>query len=105
MARQTTIQTFSSVTAIKQAFGITLPKPYDWRLLSPCVVGEMNALPNMRGVAVATNGILVAILQNATIIIGHLDYFVADQEQAVPKALVGKKSPKPTRKVNIEEFC
>lgn len=106
MARLTTNQTFTSIAEVKQVFGITLPKPYDWRLLSPCVVGEINGLPNLRGTAIATNGILVAIVQQTGLIIGHLDYFVADQDQSMPQDVNRSVVVKAKKtKINIEEFC
>ena len=87
MARITTIQSFGSVGAIKDFYKITLPKPYDWRLLVPNVVGEVNGIPSSRGVAVATNGILVAIVQTNALFIGHLEFFVPDEEEVLVVAL------------------
>ena len=69
---------FPSVQAIKEYFGQPLPKPHDWRLVSPAQVGEINGLPSSKGLAIATNGILVAIMQGPTLFIGHTDSFVVD---------------------------
>ena len=73
---------FQSVDDFKRTFKSSLPKPYDWRLIKP-MVGEINGIPTSRGIAVATNGIIVAIMQNDGIVFGHLDWFVKDAEQPV----------------------
>ena len=79
---------FSSVDDFKKAYKTNLPKPYDWRLIEP-MVGEINGIPTSRGIAVATNGILVAIMQNDGIVFGHLDWFVKDVEQPINEANAG----------------
>lgn len=81
---------------------ITLPKPYDWRLLQPCLIGSINALPESQGVAIATNGILVAIMQPTGLYIGHLQFFIPDEELSESKPKATRKS---TKHENIEEFC
>jgi len=60
-----------------------LPKPSDtWRILQKPRVGEVNGLPHMRGVAIATNGIIVAIKTgDQRVIFGHLEWFVPDKNE------------------------
>lgn len=107
MARVTTIQHFSSIAELKQSFGTTLPKPHDWRLLPQGVVGAIHAIPTSQGVAIATNGILVAIIQETRLFIGHVEFFVPDEEETVvvdfkKASVTEKKQPQP--RVDISEF-
>lgn len=82
MARITTIQTFHSVADLKLTHKVVLPKPHDdWRLIQEPYQGEINGCPTLRGTAIATNGIMVAILQPKGIVFGHLDFFNPDEEQ------------------------
>ena len=81
MAKLTTLQPFRDIGDIKSTYHITLAKPYEWRLIKEPYVGEINGIAKMRGVAVATNGILVAIMQPTGMVVGHLDYFVADVDE------------------------
>ena len=111
MARLTTIQTFASVSALKAAFHVTLPKPYEWRLLPECPIGSINGIPSMQGQAVATNGILVAIIQCNRLLIGHLDFFVADEQTTSDrtKAVTASSPKKPDtsrekKVVDVSEF-
>lgn len=83
MAKLTTLQPFRDVGEIKNIYHITLAKPYEWRLIKEPFVGEINGISTMRGVAVATNGILVAIMQSTGMVVGHLEYFVADLDAPV----------------------
>ena len=76
---------FQSVDDFKRTFKSSLPKPYDWRLIEP-MVGEINGIPTSRGVAIASNGIIVAIMQNDGVVFGHLDWFVKDKEQPICEA-------------------
>ena len=105
MAKLTTIQHFTSIDKLKEYFKTPLPKPYDWRLMSPCLIGQINALPGSRGTAIATNGILVAIIQNDALFIGHIDFFVADLEQPIENISKAKLVTKRSRKQeDITEF-
>lgn len=63
---------------------IMLPKPTEeWRLLKGQPVGNIHALPGLRGRAVATNGIIVAIeLEDESVVFGHLEWFKRDREEA-----------------------
>lgn len=65
-----------------------LPRPKTWRMLANQVPGNINGLPKMRGMAIATNGIHVAI-ENAActqLYIGHLQWFVIDDLNAPANA-------------------
>ena len=56
-----------------------LPKPHPWRPVINPRVGQINGLPKFRGLAVATNGIHLALETSAgEILIGHFDWFVLD---------------------------
>jgi hypothetical protein len=108
MAKVTTIQTFVSIADIKEQYGMTLPKPFEWRLLAIPFVGAVNGIPTSHGVAVATNGILVAIVQDERrLFIGHIDSFIADTQEnevrlTVRQAVKPRKEKKPT--MDISEF-
>jgi hypothetical protein len=106
MARLTTLQHLDSMHDLCIEYGLTsLPKPKeDWRLLQNPFVGEIIGIPTLRGIAIATNGIIVAILQgNDKLTFGHLDNFIADtQVDESVKAVVKTKPKKPTR--DIQEF-
>jgi hypothetical protein len=84
------LQTFVSLTEIKNTFRVVLPRPYEWRLLQELMYGEINGLPESRGVAIATNGIIVAIVQESHLFFGHLDYFVQDEDEETQGG-VGRK--------------
>ncbi|SRR5881394_941009 len=74
-----------------------LPTPREtWRLLQQPVVGEVTGLGHkFRGLAVATNGIIVCIETSAgNILFGHLQWFEKDNQDE-PSDLDNKL---PTRK-------
>lgn len=61
--------------------GLTLPRPHaTWRLLVRPCVGSINGLDRtFSGLAVATNGIIVAILSGAGVVnFAHLQWFIKD---------------------------
>lgn len=103
-----TLQHFKSVADFALHYGVVLPKPrQDWRLIAEPPVGSIVGIPSSQGVAVATNGILCAIVQGKQVFYGHIDFFVTDEcENEPPKTLrerLTKKAPsKP--KVTIAEF-
>ncbi|MDE2097279.1 MAG: hypothetical protein KGL39_08560 [Patescibacteria group bacterium] len=70
------------------------------------VVGAINGLPGSTGTAVATNGVLVAIVQPRGLFIGHLASFVAYDDGVVVEKTgkVKKKETKTKAKTSIEEF-
>jgi hypothetical protein len=81
--------------------------PDGWRALKEQPQGNINGLPSLRGTAIATDGVLVAILTwNGTLLVGHLDYFIADKKESTVRLAAASK-PKAARapKVMIEDFC
>ena len=105
MAKLLTLQTFTSVSDIAKQHKVILRKPYDWRLIQEPCVGSIHGIPSMHGVAIATNGIEVAILQESSLVFGHIDNFVPDEQEtelrirvAAPK--VAKRNQTP----DISEF-
>lgn len=51
-----------------------------WRLLTPRKSGEVNGIPTSRGLAIATDGMLVLIRQSdGSLFEGHLEWFEKDQ--------------------------
>lgn len=95
------------------------PSRNSWWRLTPVINGYIHGLPSLCGLLIATDGMICLVLkENGQTFTAHLDNFVATEQLEMKsqdfdsyngkfriKALVGKKSPKPTRKVNIEEFC
>lgn len=110
MARTIIINPYSSVRHLANTHRLhALPKPRDdWRLIQEPYVGEIHGLPRIRGAAVATNGIIVAVLRgDARIVFGHLAFFVPDHAEDKQRLLVFK--PKEKRlgrppKRDLEEF-
>lgn len=74
--------TYSSMTAFVKAHRLQiLPRPHeDWRVVLDPVPGEIIGLGHkFRGMAVATNGIIVALETSAGhILFGHLQWFLKD---------------------------
>ena len=109
MPKITLIQLFRDVAEVKEQYQTTLPKPHDWRLLPEQVVGSINGVPTAQGTAIATNGILVAIAQDGNkLFIGHLDSFIADEQQpAIEVTVAVAKKPRtmtPKVTTDISEF-
>lgn len=103
MAKTTIPCAFVSVAELAKTHKVLLPRPYEWRLLQPALHGQVLGVPSCRGTAVATNGILVMVLQQDSFFFGHIDWFVVDEDKnlSVKKVLSGtKKQPK----VDILEF-
>lgn len=106
MAKITTLQPFKTIDEVKIRFGV-LPRPFEWRLLALPVVGSINGIPTSQGTAIATNGILVAIVQGKYLFIGHIDSFVADETETVSLAqsVKVKKARQPkSPDLDISEF-
>lgn len=74
---------FKNLGELCECYGY-LPRPKTWRMLPYAIPGEIHALPNTRGFALATNGVHVAIenFEYKELFIGHLDYFVIDDLRA-----------------------
>lgn len=112
----TTIQPYPSLSVMCRTKRIQiLPKPRDtWRLVAQPVVGAINAIPQFRGLAIATNGVIVLLETSAgrdTFIFGHLQFFVKDDiEQETDLDLdialaKGETPPAAKRKVEcLKEF-
>lgn len=57
-----------------------------WRKLFPRPSGEVNGLPTSRGLAIATDGLLVLIERgDGTLFEGHLEWFKKDLEEHMRK--------------------
>lgn len=76
---------YSSLSAFCRSHSIQfLPRPHaTWRLVASPVPGEIIGLGNVfRGMAVATNGIIVALETSAgNILFGHLQWFIKDDPE------------------------
>ena len=77
--------TYSSISTFSRTHHLqSLPRPRDsWRILLMPVTGEITGLGNVfRGLAVATNGVIVAIESSAgAILFGHLQWFEKDDPE------------------------
>lgn len=116
MAKLATLQHFPSVHAFAQHYGLILPRPYDWRLLADCPVGEVSGIPSLRGTAIATNGIVAAVITGEDKhFFCHIDYFIADADESVdldsvkvPLSKLVKRERKseksPATPVDVSEF-
>lgn len=78
---------FVNLGQVCETYGY-LPRPKTWRMLPLAIPGEINGLHNMRGLAIATNGIHVAIENSACteLYIGHLEWFIVDDLNAPASA-------------------
>jgi len=85
------LQTYRNTHEFAQAFKTVLPKPREaWRLLTAPMLGEITGIHTIRGKAIATNGILVAVVrEDNELFFGHLEWFKEDPTQhAAPKAIM-----------------
>lgn len=85
-----------------------LPKPYDdWRLVQKPVPGHINGLETIRGLAVATNGIIVALLNSyGKISFGHLEWFVKDKPSDETDLFDGAAvTPRATRSKRLDALA
>ena len=85
----------------------TIIYPDGWRPLQEQKSGNIHGLPTLRGTAIATDGVLVAILTwDGKLSVGHLDYFIADKDEPAARPIATPKA-KAARapKVVIEDFC
>lgn len=74
----TPIQPYRTLTEFVIFHGLILPRPHaTWRLLARPCVGAINGLDRtFGGLAVATNGVIVAMLSSSgAITFGHLQWF------------------------------
>lgn len=81
---------------------LMLPKPTEtWRLVKDQPSGSIVGLPTIQGIAVATNGILVAIERSDnSILFCHLEWFKCDKGEIETireaKAIWHNKTTKPS---------
>lgn len=77
---------------------IQLPKPTEtWRLVKDQPIGSIVGLPTIQGIAVATNGIIVAIERSdRSILFAHLEWFKCDKGETEPREpkAIGTKAVK-----------
>jgi hypothetical protein len=70
----------------------------EWRLLQPAQVGMINGLPGTKGVAIATNGVLVIIDTGCLPFVGHLESFITEEGEEFTdpygKKMTTTKKPK-----------
>lgn len=61
---------------------VLLPKPKEhWRLVSPSPIGDIHGLPNLRGIVVASNGILdLMVAPTGAVFFVHHEWFVEDRD-------------------------
>jgi hypothetical protein len=85
MAKIIATNPFASLSDLKARLRVSLPKPYEWRLISEPFSGECNGLPSLRGIVVATNGIEAVVVNNATASLVHIAWFSEDKQEAIAK--------------------
>jgi hypothetical protein len=98
-------QVYANIYAFMRAHRITLGRQLPWRLTER-QVGEINGLPNSRGILTATNGILCYIEQEregrVELFLGHLQWFVADggeTGETIASRPAHKPAPQPSKRV------
>jgi len=92
----------AALVAFMRKHSITIPQSeFDqWRMVPLCEqrTGSINALPDMRGMLRATNGILCFLERSdGTLIEGHLEFFVPDAGQHPVRISHNGKPKKPTK--------
>ena len=95
------------LSRLRTEYGVMLPRPHDtWRSIADAPLGQVNGLERFRGKAVATNGVIAAILTSANnVIFGHIQWFVCDEpdEQSTLSNSPTQQTPKQTLK-GYDEF-
>lgn len=105
-------QHFTSFSSFCEHFSIPRPRSLadQWRL-TPRLLGQIQAIPQSRGILTATNGIdCYIVCGDQTLFKGHIGWFVPDEidglddllEESCPKVNVKRDSQ---RKKDIFEFC
>lgn len=105
------MQRFQSISCFFEDFGIPYTrKASQWRL-TPRLLGQIQAIPQSRGILTATNGIDCYIVRgDQTLFKGHIGWFVPDEiegldellEDSTPRLQVKRETQ---RKKDIFEFC
>ena len=90
------VNPYPSVDAFIRRNRLTLRNSLEWQLIPEPKLGCINGIPTMRGWAIATNFLLVAIEQlDGQITFGHLLFF---QPDAGEKLEVANKKLRPSNK-------
>ena len=100
------MQHHASLASFQAMHNVLLPgwRAWPWRLTTKAPVGEVHGIPTMRGKAVATNGILVAIeTSSGKLMFGHLDNFVCDDKDEIQDVQATAR-PAKARKFTTEEI-
>lgn len=85
---QTASHSYRDLGHLQDEHKLWLPAPKEWRLVINSCCGQINGLPAFRGIAVATNGIHVVLVDSGGIArIGHLAWFIPDQDANVKELL------------------
>lgn len=103
MTRTLILQPFSSFADLVRTHNLMLPVPRDtWRLVAEPCIGEVNGLPMMRGLAVATNGIMVVLRRSQPndCIYAHYDWFVPDEEESAGSLRQAAANPNKKNKIS-----
>jgi hypothetical protein len=76
--------TYTSLDSLVRSLRVILPAPRDtWRLVKDPVKGQIVGLFNYRGFTLATNGIMVLIVDELNVPrFGHLQWFEPDEDEA-----------------------
>ena len=85
MAKIIATNPFASLSDLKAKLRISLPKPYEWRLINEPFSGECNGLSSLRGIVVATNGIEAVVVNNATVSLVRIAWFNEDMQENIAK--------------------
>lgn len=79
-------QLFDNIYHLRAETGIILPKPFDtWRLIAEPVMGKIQGIPTLWGVAIATNGITLILQRGEEYLDVHLDNFIPDDIEDVDR--------------------
>lgn len=101
---ESTIKTtgYASLREFVVANRLMLPKPTEtWRLVKDQPSGSIIGLPSIQGIAVATNGIIVAIERSdREILFCHLEWFKCDKGEIEPLSREPKAIGTTTSKVS-----
>lgn len=101
-------QHYPSLFSLVRHHKVMLPAPKEtWRLLQQPCLGNINGLPDFRGIAVATNGIIVAIEDPVMdlLFFGHLEWFVKENDNASDLDVVIKaKRPSKKKDSKLDEL-
>lgn len=79
---------FSSVSNLMERLRLTQSKiGLGWRLFEECELGQINGVPSVRGIRVATDGIRCILVNPQDLTkyqLGHNDWFEPDVDLSMP---------------------